>query len=100
MIILLMFFCKRWMSSRAITVMALTTRRGNPLTQLEAYFPQPDLINILDKHWETLEVYGLFADQSCQPFEWSKAVNSSVHVQCRQYHLILRKLEVESDLQQ
>ncbi|KAH6668373.1 hypothetical protein B0J14DRAFT_600566 [Halenospora varia] len=63
-------------------------------------FPRPDLINILDKYWEILKVHGLFADQSRDPFQWSNAINSPVHVQRREYHLILRKLETDDDLQQ
>jgi hypothetical protein len=61
-------------------------------------FPRPDLIDMLDKYWETLKVCGLFSDQSREPFQWSKEMNSPVHVQRRQYHLILRKLETEDDL--
>ena len=56
-------------------------------------------MNILDKYWEILKVHGLFADQSREPFQWSNAINSPVHVQRRQYHLILRKMETDDDLQ-
>ncbi|KAH7379024.1 hypothetical protein BKA64DRAFT_242991 [Cadophora sp. MPI-SDFR-AT-0126] len=63
-------------------------------------FHRPDLINILDKYWEVLQVHGLFADQSREPFQWSNAINRPVHVQRREYHLILRKLEKDDDLQQ
>jgi hypothetical protein len=54
----------------------------------------------LDKYWETLKLYGLFLDQSGKPFKWSAEVNCPVYVQQRQYHLILRHLETEDDLQQ
>jgi hypothetical protein len=53
------------------------------LETLASLFPWPDLINILDKYWEILKVYGLFVDQSREPFQWSNAINSPVHVQRR-----------------
>jgi len=70
------------------------------LETVASLFPRPDLINILDKYWEILKVHGLFADQSREPFQWSNAINSPVHVQRREYHLILRKLDTDDDLQQ
>ena len=70
------------------------------LDTVVSLFPRPDLMNMLGRYWETLKVHDLFADQSREPFQWSNAINSPVHVQRRQYHLILRKLETEGDLQQ
>ncbi|KAH6704131.1 hypothetical protein BKA61DRAFT_617941 [Leptodontidium sp. MPI-SDFR-AT-0119] len=67
---------------------------------VDSLFPRPDLINILDKYWEVLRVHGLFADQSREPFQRRNAINGPVHVQRREYHLILRKLEKDNDLQQ
>jgi hypothetical protein len=70
------------------------------LETVASLFPRTNLVNILDKYWEMLQVHGLFVDQSREPFQWSNAINSPVYVQRRQYHLILRKLETDDDLQQ
>lgn len=70
------------------------------LESVARLFPRPDLINILDKYWEILKVHGLFADRSREPFQCSNAINSPVHLQRREYHLILRKLATDNDLQQ
>ncbi|KAH6719563.1 hypothetical protein BKA61DRAFT_714197 [Leptodontidium sp. MPI-SDFR-AT-0119] len=52
------------------------------------------------QYWEILKIHGLFVDQSREAFQWSNAINGPVHVQRREYHLILRKLEKDDDLQQ
>ncbi|KAH7364623.1 hypothetical protein BKA65DRAFT_142226 [Rhexocercosporidium sp. MPI-PUGE-AT-0058] len=70
------------------------------IATVASLFPRPDLINILDKYWEILKVHGLFADRSREAFQWANANNGPVHVQRREYHLILRKLEKNNDLQQ
>jgi hypothetical protein len=61
-------------------------------------FPRPDLINILDKYWEILKVYGLFIDQLYKPFQWSNTINSPVYIQYCEYYLILRRLETDNGL--
>ena len=63
-------------------------------------FPRKDLIDFFDKYWEVLKFHGLFSNQSGKPFEWSAEVNCPAYVQRRQYHLILRYLQKEGDLQQ
>ena len=78
-------------------------KKGKKQVSLDAsakQFPREDLIDFFDKYWETLKLYGLFSDQSSKPFQWSVGVNCLVYVQRRQYHLILRHLETEGDLQQ
>jgi len=63
-------------------------------------FPRKDLIDFFDKYWEVLKFHGLFSNQSGKPFEWLAEVNCPAYVQRRQYHLILRYLQKEGDLQQ
>lgn len=46
------------------------------LETVASLFPRSDLMNILEKYWEMLKVHGLFADPSCEPFQWSNAINS------------------------
>ena len=95
--------CKRCDCEKCKKLQERAKRRRGKRASLEtvaSLFPRPDLINILDKYWETLKVHGLFADQSREPFQWSDVINNPVHVQRREYHLILRKLERDDDLQQ
>jgi hypothetical protein len=77
-----------------------TGKKQVSLVAVAQQFPREDLIDYLDKYWETLKLYGLFSDQSSEPFKWSAEVNCPAYVQRRQYHLILRQLETEDDLQQ
>jgi hypothetical protein len=95
--------CQRCDCEKCKKLQERATRKRDKRASLEivaGLFPRPDLINILDKYWEILKVHGLFADQSREPFQWSNAINSPVNVQRREYHLILRKLETDDDLQQ
>ena len=50
------------------------------LETVASLFPRTDLVNILDKYWEMLQVHGLFADQSREPFQWSNAARSMFSV--------------------
>jgi hypothetical protein len=75
-------------------------KKQGSLDAVAKQFPKEDLIDFFDKYWETLKLYGLFSDQSGEPFKWSAEVNCPAYVQRRQYHLILRHLETEDDLQQ
>jgi hypothetical protein len=93
--------CQRCDCEKCRKLQERAKRKRDKRSSLETVarlFPRPDLINILDNYWEILEVHGLFADQSREPFQWSDATKGPVHVQRRQYHLILRKLETDDDL--
>lgn len=68
--------------------------------QLQSSFPQEDLIDFLNKYWETLKHYGPFLDQLNEPFQQSAKANCLVYIQPRQYHLILWHLQTKDDLQQ
>ena len=73
-------------------------KKQAPLDTIVNQFLREDLIDFLDKYWETLKLYGLFMDQSCKPFNGVVEINGPAYVQRRQYHLILRYLETEGDL--
>ena len=73
-------------------------KKPNSLYNIAKAFPREDLFDILDKYWLTLQVHGLYPDQSCERFQWSVDINGPASVQRRQYHLILRHLRKEDEL--
>jgi hypothetical protein len=75
--------CKRCTCKTCKRRLDRAKNKGKKQVSLDAVaeqFPREDLIDFFDKYWETLKLYGLFSDQSGEPFKWSAEVNCPAYV--------------------
>ncbi len=61
--------------------------------------PRSDLLDCLERYWQTLTTEGIYVIPSRQVFTWSLE-GSSEQARRLQHHLILRHLDIEDDLYQ